>query len=233
MERKLQERMVGAGVLVLVLVILAPLILDGGEESGLDPQAIPGQRSDELRVRTFDLRATDDGRAPVLSAPPATQAPALPPPPPIGTADTAAGGSPAAEQARDSGSGDKTASADVPEAMEGSPVPAVAAPAPALPPAAPAVASPPPASSPAPVPRPATTAGGWVVQVGTFGQKGNAERLAAQLETQGFAAALSTTTADGRRLYRVRVGPAGSREAATTLAGRLAAAGHKGNVVPQ
>lgn len=227
MERKLQERMVGAGVLVLVLVILGPLILDGGEEGGLDPQAIPGQRSDELRVRTFDLRATDDGRAPVLSTSPVAPAPAPPPPPPAEPADTAGDGSTAAEQARDGVVEDKVASVDVPEAMERTPVAAAPAPSPATPAATP----PPPASSP--VPKPAATAGGWVVQVGTFGQKGNAERLAAQLETQGFAAALSTTTVDGRRLYRVRVGPAASREAASTLAGRLAAAGHKGNVVPQ
>ncbi|MBW7929763.1 MAG: SPOR domain-containing protein [Gammaproteobacteria bacterium] len=233
MERKLQERMVGAGVLVLVLVILAPLILDGGEENGLDPQAIPGQRSDELRVRTFDLRATDDGRAPVLSTPSATPAPALPPPPPAEAVGTAGGGSTATEQAGDGVEEDGTASANAPESVEGSPVAAVAAPAPAVPPVVPAVASPPPTSSPAPLPKPATTAGGWVVQVGTFGEKGNAERLAAQLEKQGFAAVLSTTAAGGRKLYRVRVGPAATREAASTLAGKLAAAGHKGNVVPQ
>ena len=32
MERKLQERMVGAGVLILALVIVGPMVLDGGSD---------------------------------------------------------------------------------------------------------------------------------------------------------------------------------------------------------
>lgn len=51
------------------------------------------------------------------------------------------------------------------------------------------VASPPPASSPEPQSPPATTAspgGEWAVQVGSFGEAGNAERLQARLEEEGF-----------------------------------------------
>ena len=62
------------------------------------------------------------------------------------------------------------------------------------------------------------------MQVGTFGQKDNAERLAASLKRRGFAAFVSPATRSGRTLYRVRVGPAGTREAATSVAARLAAA---------
>ncbi|MCE8011131.1 SPOR domain-containing protein [Billgrantia desiderata] len=49
--------------------------------------------------------------------------------------------------------------------------------------------SPPAASSPEPQTPPATTAspgGEWAVQVGSFGEAGNAERLQARLEEEGF-----------------------------------------------
>ena len=55
MERKLQERMVGAGVLILALVIVGPMILDGGSGDDVAQDAVPGQRSDELRTHTFSL----------------------------------------------------------------------------------------------------------------------------------------------------------------------------------
>jgi len=229
MERKLQERMVGAGVLVLVLVIVVPLILDGGQERGPDPQAIPGQRADELRVRTFDLRATEEGRAPVVGAQPVAQAPVPPPPASVEAAGAATAAAPAAGEA--GGEDAMPKAAPEPVATQESPPAAVASAV--QPPPTPDVAPPPRAEPPPPAPRPVATGGGWLVQLGTFGQRDNAERLAAELGAKGFAAVLSTTSVDGRTLYRVRVGPAGSREAAATLAGRLSAAGYKGNVVPQ
>jgi cell division septation protein DedD len=100
------------------------------------------------------------------------------------------------------------------------------APAPARIPAAKPATATPAAARPA-------AGGAFVVQVGTFGQKDNAERLAATLKGRGFAAVVSASSSGGRTLYRVRVGPAGPRDAATGLAGRLASAGHPGQVVPQ
>ncbi len=76
MERKLQERMIGATVLVIALVIIGPLVLDGGPQRELDTDAIPGQRSDELHTHTFDLRAPDATAAAAVTA---TPAPALAP----------------------------------------------------------------------------------------------------------------------------------------------------------
>ena len=85
-------------------------------------------------------------------------------------------------------------------------------------------------------PRPAPTqpvaGSGWVVQLGSFGQRDNAERLARDLKTRGFAAFVSPLSHSGRTLYRVRVGPEGERGGAEDLAKRLAAAGHVGPVVP-
>src|SRR5712671_694337 len=75
-------------------------------------------------------------------------------------------------------------------------------------------------------------AGSWVVQLGSFASRSNAERLARQVRAGGFNVSVSRASA-GRRLFRVRVGPAHDREAASLLAAKLRAAGHDGSIVPK
>jgi DedD protein len=87
----------------------------------------------------------------------------------------------------------------------------------------PASAGPPPATS---------ETGMWAVQLGSFSNQANAERLAADLRKQGYAAFLSQLqTADGS-LQRVRVGPQKDRDSAETVAAKLKVAGHASQVVP-
>jgi cell division protein FtsN len=74
--------------------------------------------------------------------------------------------------------------------------------------------------------------GAWMVQLGSFASRTNAERLARQVKAGGFKVSVSQGSS-GRRLYRVRVGPAHDREAATQLAVKLRAAGHSGSIVPK
>jgi DedD protein len=74
--------------------------------------------------------------------------------------------------------------------------------------------------------------GMWAVQLGSFSNKDNAERLAAGLRDQGFAAFLSQLPTDNGQLQRVRVGPQKDRDSAEAVAGQLAKAGHEGRVVP-
>ena len=74
--------------------------------------------------------------------------------------------------------------------------------------------------------------GAWMVQLGSFASRTNAERLARQVRAGGFRVSVSQGSS-GRRLYRVRVGPAHDREAATQLAVKLRAAGHSGSIVPK
>jgi cell division protein FtsN len=71
-----------------------------------------------------------------------------------------------------------------------------------------------------------------MVQLGSFASRANAERLARQVRAQGFAASVSQG-ASGRRLYRVRVGPARDHAAASALAQQLRTAGHSGAIVPR
>jgi DedD protein len=88
-----------------------------------------------------------------------------------------------------------------------------------------------PASQPAAAANESPT-GMWAVQLGSFGDQQNAERLAADLRKQGFAAFLSQLSTDSGQLHRVRIGPQKDRESAEAMAARLAKAGHKGQVVP-
>src|SRR5262249_36999007 len=105
---------------------------------------------------------------------------------------------------------------------------AEAAVAPSQPPDKPAAAH---ASKPSEAPE-AAGSGAWMVQLGSFASRGNADRLAHQLKGQGFAASVSQGSS-GRHLYRVRVGPVHDHGAAAQLQAKLQAAGHTGSVVPK
>lgn len=77
-----------------------------------------------------------------------------------------------------------------------------------------------------------SSTGMWAVQLGSFGNQENAERLAADLRKQGHAAFLSQVmTSEGQR-HRVRIGPQKDRAAAEAVAASLKKAGHDGKVLP-
>ena len=80
--------------------------------------------------------------------------------------------------------------------------------------------------------KPQSSTGMWAVQLGSFSSKENAERLAADLRDQGFAAFLSEVYNSGTALQRVRIGPQKDRASAEAIASQLARAGHQGRVVP-
>jgi DedD protein len=73
---------------------------------------------------------------------------------------------------------------------------------------------------------------GWVVQLGSFASRRNAERLARSLEGRGFRMSVSPARAGSRVLWRVRAGPAHDRAGAVHLAARLRALGHHGELLP-
>jgi DedD protein len=76
------------------------------------------------------------------------------------------------------------------------------------------------------------SAGGWIVQLGSFASRGNADRLARSLEGRGFHMSVSPARAGSRVLWRVRAGPAHDRAGAQRLAARLRALGHHGELLP-
>ena len=209
MERALKERIIGAIVLVAVVVLVVPVFLDGPvDESAVVSERInlPGQGGDD-GIRTVVLDR--DRSEPVPATPqPARQSepePTVTEPPPR----QASLPEPVPNPPPDNEPEARSAPETLPE---------------------PAVSS--PETAPEAEPATRSTTGMWAVQLGSFSNEANAERLAADLRQQGFAAFLSKLETEQGELHRVRVGPQRDREAAETMLARLERAGQKGQVVP-
>ena len=198
MERALKERIIGAVVLVVFVVLVVPIFLDGppGEEEIVTERVLlPGQ--DETRTQTVVL---DRDRTEPVPAGTSNETPAEPAEQPA-----------AAEPEANKPEADEPA-ADGPEVSE----PVVRREEPA----------------PAPTQPVSSTTGMWAVQLGSFSNKANAEKLAADLRKQGYAAFLSQLDTDSGTLHRVRIGPQKDRDAAEAMAARLLKVDIKGQVVP-
>ncbi len=202
MDRALKERIIGAVVLVVFVVLVVPVFLDGPpsqDEMLSQPVSLPGQ-SDQA-TQTIVLARDRDEPVPAASANPEAVTP-----------------EPAPPQERIAALKEESQSPPVRDVVVAESTSARPAPVDPAPPAASA---------------PVTSATGmWAVQLGSFSNQDNAERLAANLRKQGFAAFLSRLSTDSSELVRVRVGPQKDREAAEAMAERLSRAGHKGQVVP-
>jgi DedD protein len=206
MDQRLKERLIGAAVLVALGVWLIPLVLHG-------PAKKPEDESTGLKLPT-----PDDGTAPVKSL--TIQLDEQKHPPGTDAADTA----------------EPTVAQSDERAPETAPPRAVPAKAP---PAAPAAASPPPSEAPAPRPPPspspapkqASAAEGWMVQVGSFSEEENARRLAQRVSTYGYKPVVATFKANGRTMWRVRLGPLPTRDQAEAEASALSVHGFVAQVV--
>jgi len=213
-----KDRLTGAVILVVLLVLVVPELLSGPERKVV---AATAPRSDEppLRSYTMDLGApASDPAGAAAPAPtattPATSAPmavaAAPPlPAPVVTAPRPATAAPVAAS-RPAAAAPVTASR-----------PAAAAPAKE------SLKAPAVAAHPAP---PATSGAGWTVQLGSFASRANAERLVLDLKAKGFAAFSTESGSAGRKLYRVRVGPPEDHASAEALGAKLRSAGHPGTL---
>lgn len=238
----MKERLTGAIILVVVVVLLVPELLSGPSRSL--PQAPPAlpttASSEEAPLRSYTINLQDDAHAAgagTASTPAPSSGPAQP--------------TPIAESASPD-------SAQPQAATENSPTPADAS----TPTATTSAATPPPSENPAPTsaphnpppvapqrsatperpvhppvehssPEASGTTGGWMVQLGVFSVQANAERLAQELKTQGFHSLVSQSGSAGHPLWRVRAGPVAEHAAAEQLSARLRAAGHAGSVVPK
>ncbi|WP_217125989.1 SPOR domain-containing protein [Hydrogenophilus thiooxidans] len=140
---------------------------------------------------------------------PATAAPTQPPTPPA----SPSAASPLLPSAP-SRSGPATA-ANVPPPLQ------------AAPPAAQAHATAPP-TPPQPAPPPPAAVERWYWQVGAFGSEQEANRVRAELALMGLTSRVEPAQMeDGRTLYRVRVGPYPSQQAAQAARSRLQGAGYQ------
>jgi len=64
---------------------------------------------------------------------------------------------------------------------------------------------------------------GWVVQVGSFSSRKNAESLGAKLRASGYRAFIEPVGSGASRRYRVKVGPEKDKAGAMTIRSRLKA----------
>lgn len=97
--------------------------------------------------------------------------------------------------------------------------PATAKPAPTMTPAPPVASVPP--SVPAAPAAGAAGGGAWVVQLGSFSSKKNADDLAEFLNKRGFRAFVERNAQGGDAVYRVRIGPEKERTGADALRARV------------
>ena len=209
-----KERLTGAIILVGLIVVLVPELLSGPIRPAARAHG-PGSSAEEPPLRSYTINLADEPHggsgtaqpqpAGVPSAP--ASAPAEPPP-------------------------EEPAAAPAPAPQPVAPPPSRTV----APPAARTVATPiehkPPATPPSAAST-ASTAGatsGWVVQLGSFANRSNADRLAQQIRSLGYPVSVSRGTT-GRRLYHVQAGPTPERSAAEQMATKLAAQGHKGPVM--
>lgn len=215
MEPHLKERLIGAAVLVALGVWLIPWILDGpAPETAETSSALELPAAEEtpaMRTQTIDLEAR---RAPVSPSPVQTaEAPRV--------NDTRAESSPPAEPAREESAPSEPVARAAAEPPPREPDPEPEAEAEVESELQAAAAEP-----ERPEPR-----GDWAVQLGSFGERENADRLAKRVASFGDQAEVSTTRSGGRTMYRVRVGPHTSRELAEAAASSLSAHGFVAQVV--
>lgn len=240
METRSKERLTGALILVAILVLLVPEMLSGrgskpvtaeGEEttkptvtytlpSNTDPLAAAADQS------ALTARPTDETQ-PLLPAP--ETAPELPPvEEPVPPAPVVAAPVEPAPQ-------------PVPGVRPAKPKPEVAKPA-TPPVAAAAEASNVKAKADAKAkadlkakadakakadPKAKADSGDWWVQVGSFSQRDNAQRLVGDLVAKGYSAQVRDA---GKSQFKVRVGPVKNRKAAQALQAKLLGGGYRASV---
>lgn len=215
LKRRGRRRLIGAVVLALVAAVVVPMLLES------DPKPL----GEDVSVR---IPPVDDGKF---------QNKLGSPPPRKSLADAeksvlAPGGRPPAPA--EAKAPPQPVPAPAGDAAPATPAPAVAAKA--TPPEPPAPAAP---KSAEPSPPPATPAkadapksGAFVVQLAAFSDDKGANALANKLKRGGYPAFTETLTTARGTLWRVRVGPYPTRDAAGQSRDRLKGDGHAGIVVP-
>lgn len=234
MDRRVKERLVGASILVVLIVLIVPELLSGPKSPGPAAPRLPTSAPEPIRNVTVDLATS---KPPAMDpAPDARQAPS--------SAASSAGAASAAAPA----GGDVTTAGDqaadpTPSANDSAPAsPSARLPAPRRPPtvttlpgAAPAAAVPAAtASRTLETAPPSPRSGGnraWAVQIGSFSSRVNADKLVHQLKAQGFAVYVLTGGSGHAVRYRVRIGPLADRGAAAQEMAKLKGMGHAASIV--
>jgi DedD protein len=218
-----KERLTGAVILVALIVLLVPELLSGPIRSA-PRTSVAATAAEEPPLRSYTINLSEDAHAHsaahmTAAELPAPASPAAPPAAPAAGGSAAVDG-PGAAQAERQGRAPAAAATTAVASATGAAAAIAAHSGGTAAVGAPAATS------------AAGTSGAWMVQLGSFASRDNAERLAKQLRGGGLQVSVSQG-ATGRRLYRVRAGPVPDHAAAEQLAGKLRAQGHPGEIVPK
>jgi DedD protein len=233
MENRLKQRLTGAAILVALIVMLVPEMFHG-QRGNVAANAGSSGEGPPLRSYTIDLSNSPTRAGPFQSTPAGTAATGAssgndeqPASAPHSEQPAPSAGPTVQDSAGASRPGAQVSAAPVvttpATSVPVATVPSTTTPATAPATAAPKVATPSSSASSrqvaAAVPSRSASGTGWVVQLGLFAKRDNAERLAHNAQAQGFA--VSVSNADAKGLYRVYAGGMNERSAAEAYAQRL------------
>ncbi|NII09104.1 SPOR domain-containing protein [Oleiagrimonas sp. C23AA] len=234
----MKTRLIGAGVLIAIAVIVVPMLFPGappkeGKEQSLDLN-IPPPPDSQMQSRTLSVapagstagngQSGDTGGVQVQpgqsghlatvnipSRRPQDVHPENSPAPQAGAGDNA----PAQAQEATQGASDDAASAPAPseQAPRSAPQPAPPKPAPKPPePKAKPASTPPKPTQPAPSSAPGTAAQGhYTISLGAYADKSNAQKLLRRVRALGYPVNVSEVHIGGKPAAKVEAGPFGTR----------------------
>jgi DedD protein len=210
MDRRVKERLVGASILVVLVVLIVPELLSGppAPTPARAGAGLPVSAPEPVRNVTVDLATSK------ATPEPAAEAPALSaeqPQPQPRSADAAS-----AMQGTDSSTGNGAPSAAPPPRTPSTDSLETTVPAPISVAAA----------------KPAAAGRTWAVQLGSFASRANADKLVHQLKSRGFPVYVAQGGSGPSLRYRVRIGPMADRGAATQAIAKLKSAGQTASLVP-
>ena len=213
MDETKKQRAVGAVVLIALAVIIVPMFMDfGGDKNAANDAGSVVPPKPQGALQTINIPLQDNKLAADMIPPADVSAEQLlsdvTDRPPAKGRDNAA----VLMDAPAASNGKNTSAAPAGKAS--------AQPATQIAKAAPA----PTAKIPEPKPQLASGANhakGWAVQVGSFGKKENAEKLQTKLRKAGYKAFISSVSAEGKTVVRVRIGPELQRTAADQLKSKV------------
>ncbi|MEP6883340.1 MAG: SPOR domain-containing protein [Gammaproteobacteria bacterium] len=226
MDRRVKERLVGASILVALIVLIVPELLSGPAPppaAPATPSRMPVSTPEPVRNVTVDLatsKAPTQGSVEEAASAPSGQS---------ASGQSASGQSSAARSPEPRSQG---------SAAEPATLPAATLPAATLP--ATASRSTPQAPLESGVPPPTYGAGGakssaaghaWTVQLGSFANRENADKLLHRLKGQGFTIYVSSGGAGSALRYRVRIGPLADRGTAAQTVAKLKSLGQAATIV--
>ncbi|MGO9992654.1 MAG: SPOR domain-containing protein [Steroidobacteraceae bacterium] len=209
MDRRLKERLVGATILVVLIVLIVPELLSGPKPAARAPAAVAGGPVEPVRNVTVDLATSKATPAEDLaSAAASSSTPASPP------------------------------SITTLKAQQPTQPAQTAQPAQAVQPALEKESSPPNAPLLTPKPgttRETASVDGahhsWAVQIGSFASRANAEKQMRRLKVHDSSIYVSSSGKGTSSRYRVRVGPFADRAAAEKVMMRLRKEGQFASLV--